>query len=412
MSSELVLPANVPWDQMKRSMLEECLYWLLDSMGAKDLDWRTGGKGEGAADAGRDIEATFFQATPDGEMERQRWWVEAKGRTGTVSKSDVQNAVVNCQSRNDIDVLVVATNTQFSNPTKDWVREWQEKTPRPRVRLWDRHSLERMIQAHPNVAARLFPEALSDQGKLEALRYRFWNQMYFAGSHELKDIWRAKGTLDWDPHSLLAAAMGEVINGDISNRPWLAAFEEDEVADVLLAALANWPYFFAKSYRLGIDIDRFVKGLAYVALVAICRLPSDLTSKVLKDPWQFVDERDAPFPSSVHEAIVEPVLTRLLSELEDLCVADCARVSRDPLCLSDQELKRYWRRLEPTGHEGEDADDDRRVLCMTKTEVPCVVDGQLHCALEGIEPKRGSLSTYVDVLRAVAEKCRRPTQDG
>jgi hypothetical protein len=30
---------------LKRQDLEECVFWLMDAMGAKDLEWRLGGKG-------------------------------------------------------------------------------------------------------------------------------------------------------------------------------------------------------------------------------------------------------------------------------------------------------------------------------------------------------------------------------
>jgi hypothetical protein len=36
--NELVIPSNIPWDNLKAKDLEECLYWLLDEMGAEDLE--------------------------------------------------------------------------------------------------------------------------------------------------------------------------------------------------------------------------------------------------------------------------------------------------------------------------------------------------------------------------------------
>jgi hypothetical protein len=90
----------IPWPSIRGVVLEELLYGLLDEMGAKELAWRTGGVGGGAADGGRDIEATFFQATPDGEVDTQSWWIEAKGRTGTVEPDAVKAAVINaCDNR-------------------------------------------------------------------------------------------------------------------------------------------------------------------------------------------------------------------------------------------------------------------------------------------------------------------------
>src|SRR5260370_5693519 len=64
-----VLPASIPFADLKRRDLEECIYWLFDAMGAKDLEWRTGGSGGGAPDGGRDLEATFYTPGSDKEIE-------------------------------------------------------------------------------------------------------------------------------------------------------------------------------------------------------------------------------------------------------------------------------------------------------------------------------------------------------
>lgn len=126
-SVEWVLPASIPFSELKARDLEECVYWLFDALGAKDLEWRTGGSGSGAADGGRDLEAHFYTPSVDDELEPKVWWVECKGRSGTVEKSEIQEACNNAIARDDLDYLVIATNTQFSNPTRDWVKEWQAK---------------------------------------------------------------------------------------------------------------------------------------------------------------------------------------------------------------------------------------------------------------------------------------------
>lgn len=94
MPNSLFLPTEIPWKDLKGKELEELLYWLFDAMGAKDLEWRIGGVNSGTADQGRDLELSFYTSSPDGELVKQRWWVEAKGRSGTVEPYDVKNAVL------------------------------------------------------------------------------------------------------------------------------------------------------------------------------------------------------------------------------------------------------------------------------------------------------------------------------
>lgn len=69
--NELFMPSNLPWDELTAETLEELIFWLMDAIGAKDLEWRKGGKGITNSDGGRDIQATFHVPSPDGEFEKQ-----------------------------------------------------------------------------------------------------------------------------------------------------------------------------------------------------------------------------------------------------------------------------------------------------------------------------------------------------
>lgn len=59
MTPDLILCFGIPWNVIRGSDLEELLYWLFNSMGAKDLEWGIRGKGRDAADQGRDILHSF-----------------------------------------------------------------------------------------------------------------------------------------------------------------------------------------------------------------------------------------------------------------------------------------------------------------------------------------------------------------
>ena len=72
MADPLFIPTEIPWSNLKGKDLEELLYWLLDSMGAKDLEWRIGGKGPGTSDQGRDLELSFYTSSPDGDLVKRQ----------------------------------------------------------------------------------------------------------------------------------------------------------------------------------------------------------------------------------------------------------------------------------------------------------------------------------------------------
>src|SRR5260370_5845649 len=130
-------------------------------MGDRDSEWRTGGKGAGAADGGRDVEARFFVPNIDGQIEARRWWIECKGRSATLEKDAVATACNNVLADKSVHCLVIATNTTFSNPTRDWVRQWQERFPTPQILLFARPSLEPSLALHPPPVLTPFEVCLS-----------------------------------------------------------------------------------------------------------------------------------------------------------------------------------------------------------------------------------------------------------
>jgi hypothetical protein len=159
--SDFVIPTAIPFESLRSRELEECVYWLLDAMGAVEVEWRLGNEDAPTADQGRDIEASFSISTPDADVVRQRWWIECKGRKRTLEASVVKSSVNNVTANPEIDVLVVVTNTTFSNPTRNWVKEWQRSHRRPTIKLWDKTELERLLCRYPEAVLRVFSKALT-----------------------------------------------------------------------------------------------------------------------------------------------------------------------------------------------------------------------------------------------------------
>jgi hypothetical protein len=149
----LIIPSEIPWDRLTSQSLEELLFWLCVELGGKDVQWRTG-MGGPSADGGRDIEATFPALGDDGEVQAHRWWIQAKGRSSTVEPMAVKEAATTAIGFAEVEVVVVATNAGFSNPTRDWVREFNQTHARPTVVLWPRARLEELLVKNPSALLR------------------------------------------------------------------------------------------------------------------------------------------------------------------------------------------------------------------------------------------------------------------
>jgi len=233
LDSELIIPTEIPWNIIKGKELEELLYWLFDEMGAKDIEWRIGGQGNGTSDGGRDLELSFYVSSANGELIKQKWWIEAKGRISTVEPIEVQKAIYNIINKNDVDVLVIATNSHFSNPTRDWVKEWQLNNPKPKINLWEQTELENLCSKNPLSVIRLFSKALSLQGQLEVIRTKFWNYSILSDKPTLIKIWQNRNKLKISHQSLLALVASEINNGNINQRSWGIYAENDLLIETI-----------------------------------------------------------------------------------------------------------------------------------------------------------------------------------
>lgn len=401
--TEWVLPASIPFDGMKRRDLEECVYWLIDAMGAKNLECRTGGKGEGAADGGRDLEADFYTPGADSELEVQKWWIECKGRTGTVEPDEVKAAVNNALAVSGLDYVVIATNTQFSNPTRDWVKQWQAKYARPKIKLWDRSQLERYLSRHPEVVLRLFSEALSIQGRFQAMESRFWNKFEYVTPGALAAIWQARNDIELSGMGIFAAVANELANGNIVHRPWAPVLDASSLVGVLHLGLANLGYVWMRAIKAGVEQTPILRAYAYLILAALNVLPAENVHNLILDSITR-GERDA-MPDSIQEMLLMPIMDVLLSEMQDVCSCDCRRmISLDRnLLANDDELEDYWLRLEePTLEEA----TERQVLRIESFKEPCVVgfpvNETVHCPLFAQEPNIKNMGELLAIIKDIA----------
>jgi hypothetical protein len=400
-----VVPANIPFANLKKKDLEECVFWLLDGMGAKDLAWRKGGTGDGASDGGRDLEAKFYVSNDKGEVEPQLWWVECKGRSGTVEADEVKVAVNNALATKDLVWIVIATNTQFSNPTRDWVQRWQEKHPSPKVALWDHVTLEKYLSEHPQVVLRLFAQALSRDGKLQAMEQRFWSKLEYVAPDLLEELWQQRHDGTMEGMAMFAAICNEFAHGDITQRPWAGAIDVDLVARILENGLQNMSYLSIRAHAAGVDMHPIVRTITYLILIVLDRLPAKACTKLIEEAI-YRGKKDE-MPDYAREVLILPITVQLLTEMMDLCVSDCRRVygvPRQALREDRDERENYWQRFESDRIKAGEKRD--RFVLIENHKEPCKVGYKLSekrsCPLVHLKPTIDNFGDLLKVVKKVA----------
>lgn len=402
-SEPWVLATGIPFDDLKGYRLEECVYWILDGLGAKDLEWRVGGVGGGTADGGRDIEAAFYLPDDAGRMERHQWWIECKGRGATVEKEAVVNACNNVTAYPEVERLIIATNSRFSNPTIQWVRDWQASHPQQVIVLWDRAELERMLSRQPSTVLRLFQGGLSLAGKLEAIRERYFNLMEYSSIDQLRAIWAVRDTLNIGPMERIALVANEFAHGDIDERPWCGGDDVHAASGALTMALFNFIYLFSKWTKTGGDEEPFVAMVAYLLSASLRHL--DATEVVNLIEVALRAAPDQPMSQENMDYFLGPILDRLNTDLTLVCSADCPRFSRDDSLKGWQEddpFRRYWSRY---GRRGTARPGQVINARLERTNQPCVIGIGLsadeRCRIYATDPTVKNLLPYLDVVAAV-----------
>ncbi|MER7112441.1 restriction endonuclease [Streptomyces sp. NPDC000229] len=361
---------DVPWKTVKGRLLEELLFELLGAMGGVDLTWRTGGTGDGAADGGRDIEVSFLHPTPDGDVEREKWWVEVKGRSKSVEPIAVKSAVLNAAGNDDVDVLVIASNSDYTNPTRDWVKEWQRTHRRPRVRLWDQNILEKLVRENPVISARVIPEVIQGKERLALLVERFESVGRVPLEEDVAYFWENKQWVT-EAREVACLTYAEVVLGDLTERPWAAILDDSRAVDVAVQALVGLPMAMLRTKVLA-DAKATATS-AYLLQWALPRLPADFVSKLLINPFEYLDgdwEKFSQASDGWRQHFLRPMWGYLKNELLDACSSDCVRVSVDPgmILKDDPRGPRYWRRFNPALPA-----PDGRSLIIEDRNRPCAV---------------------------------------
>lgn len=131
---------------------EEFCYDLLCELGFVNLNWRKGtGLSSSPSDSGRDIECQREVTEIDGNKYLEKWFVECKHYEKGIPPDKVQGALAWATAEKP-DVLLIIASNFLSNPTKDYLRKYQENNaPRFKIKVWEKTDLERLSSAKSRI---------------------------------------------------------------------------------------------------------------------------------------------------------------------------------------------------------------------------------------------------------------------
>jgi hypothetical protein len=419
MSSNLA-DESLDWHPLTPSDFEKLIFFLLDDMGFKNLKWRKGGEGISATDGGRDLEATYAKIEPDDALRLEQWWIEVKYRSHTLEPDSVQKAVLNTAGRRTVDVFVIVTNNVISNKTSDWVEQFQESNPIPRIVVWQRHDLERILRKYPRTVAKFFPGSQTLAERLEGVKDGFWNSILFPRLDDIEDFWKEFSALDWDCSNLLPIIIAEASIGKLHHRQWGLVVDEETLLETLILGLVNVPILITRFEQYGRNIEPLDGGLEYLLQAALSRMELESVLDAAIDPYRFV-ESSFGTPFELINFILAPVLSNIYHDLLVNCGKDCPRYnsnwSSEPENQSLSHFSRFVKRETQRDNNG------KPFVLIVDMAAKCtlgIVPVGKSCLLEDVIPDsvadkttlRKLLGFAQQVIRARVEYITKSSSDG
>lgn len=296
---------------------ENLVFHLLDEMGFSNLSWRKGGEGNSATDGGRDLEATFWTVLP-AKSKEEKYWIEVKYRKKQLEKSQVQKTVLNASGNNLKDNILIVTNKTISNPTMDWVKDFQDTHKTPCISVWQGHDLELLLRKNPRTLAKFLPSSLSFTGRCKVIESKFSNLMLLPAGGELDELWVKRKEFSDNPYLTLVAILAEVAYGDIMTRQWGLDVDETGLFSVAVTGMLNVYPFIVKCCALNRDEDPLIQGLSYIIQCLLLRFGEEITMKVLFDPEGFAEVEYELTEEMIYRRY-EPIIDTIYNELSVNC---------------------------------------------------------------------------------------------
>lgn len=327
MGKEYYLADNIDLNLITPEEFEKLIYFLLDEMGMKNIEWRKGGEGISATDGGRDLECEFYNLYPDGTMRKERWWVEVKYRSKTLQTSKVQEVILNALGVPELDVIIIVTNTSISNKARDWIKNLSQQAHPKRVIIWEGHQMERLICSHPTIIYKFFPTALTLNARLKSTHQRFLSQLALPSATELSDFWKNRKSLDFSFASILSIIFAENSFGDIEKRKWGLWLPDEHLMYCLALGFRNILPWSLKCKEFGREDNFMIHGLAYLLQCSLLRFEAKTIKEVVERSYKDIDDKlQTPISKEYSKQVLKIILTDCLSGLAGACSQDCPKL--------------------------------------------------------------------------------------
>lgn len=371
---------------------EKLVFHLLDEMGFSNLIWRKGGEGNSATDGGRDLEATFWTVSPAASKE-EKYWFEVKHRSNQLEKSQVQSTILNASGNNSKDNVVIITNKTISNPTLDWIKEFQNTHKSPSVLVWQGHDLELLLLKNPRTLARFLPSSLAFSGRCKVIESKVKNLMLLPSGGELDELWERRGEYHENSFLTLSAIIAEVEYGDLLKHPWGMDLDESSLFSVVVIGMINVYPFVFKCAALNREERVIIDGLSYIVQCLLFRFGAELTANVMFNPEQYL-ESDHTLPIEFRIMRYEPIFHAIYHDLGIQCSSKyCIKLSYG----SDKKTD-YFLRFVKSAYQSK-TNDGFLVISSTKHECKLgIVEKEQHCPLGVSEDAPDSIKTLQEKL--------------
>ena len=372
---------------------ENLAFHLLDEMGFANLIWRKGGEGNSATDGGRDLEGTFWTILPAVSKE-EKYWFEVKYRTNQLEKIQVQSTVVNAAGNNSKDNVVIITNKTISNPTLDWIKEFQDTNKRPSVTVWQGHDLELLLRKNPRTLAKFLPSSLAFSGRCKVIKSKFSNLMLLPAGGELDELWNKREEYQDDSYLTLAAVIAEVEYGDIIQHPWGMELDNLRLFSAAVTGMLNVFPFILKCSSLNRDQRLIIDGLSYLVQCLLIRYGSELAANVLFEPEQY-SELERKIPDELNIMRYEPIFNAIYHDLGVYCSSKhCLKLHH----MSPDEKPDYFLRFVESTNQPK---IDDRFLIMNSMKYECqlgLMEVNKYCPLGETDDLPKNLETLHEKL--------------